>query len=311
MATPPYHVRLARHAADLDADGHDTTVGIPPSIVDAKGDLIVGTAADTVARRAVGSNGQVLTADSSETTGVKWATPSGGGGGGGDLALLRERSLIRSECFLTAATNILEGGIVASGSGTNSGTNAASVEGHPGVLIHSLGTTTTGREALHQNIAGAVNSPFFLGGGVACRFGIVFQILTLSDATDRYTVRLGLGDVISGESVDGVFFRYVDNVNGGEWQGVARSNNTESTLDTNVAADTGWHAFEFQVAEDASSVEFFIDGTSVGTISSNIPSGAGRTVQLMPFMGLKSAGTANRQFHTDVYWYLFEFSSAR
>lgn len=49
------------------------------TIFDAKGDLPVGTAADTSARLAVGSNGQVLTADSAESTGVKWATPSGGG----------------------------------------------------------------------------------------------------------------------------------------------------------------------------------------------------------------------------------------
>jgi hypothetical protein len=55
--------------------------GIPGTIVDAKGDLIVGTAADTVARRAVGADGTVLTADSGETTGVKWATPTGGSGG--------------------------------------------------------------------------------------------------------------------------------------------------------------------------------------------------------------------------------------
>jgi hypothetical protein len=52
--------------------------GIPATIVDAKGDLIVATAADTVARRAVGTNGQVLTADSAETDGVKWATPASG-----------------------------------------------------------------------------------------------------------------------------------------------------------------------------------------------------------------------------------------
>ena len=53
--------------------------GIQPTIVDAKGDLIVATAADTVSRIAVGSNDQVLTADSSTSTGVKWATPAAGG----------------------------------------------------------------------------------------------------------------------------------------------------------------------------------------------------------------------------------------
>ena len=53
---------------------------IAKSIVDAKGDLIAATAADTVARLAVGANDTVLTADSSTATGLKWAAaaPSGG-----------------------------------------------------------------------------------------------------------------------------------------------------------------------------------------------------------------------------------------
>jgi hypothetical protein len=49
---------------------------IAKSIVDAKGDLVAATAADTVSRLAVGSNGTVLTADSAEATGLKWASPS-------------------------------------------------------------------------------------------------------------------------------------------------------------------------------------------------------------------------------------------
>ena len=46
---------------------------IPQSIVDAKGDLIVGTAADTVGRLAAGTNGFYLSADSSTGTGLAWA----------------------------------------------------------------------------------------------------------------------------------------------------------------------------------------------------------------------------------------------
>ena len=57
--------------ATLGASG-----AILSSLVDAKGDLLTGTADNTVARRAVGMDGQVLTADSSQSDGVKWATPS-------------------------------------------------------------------------------------------------------------------------------------------------------------------------------------------------------------------------------------------
>ena len=46
------------------------------TIVDAKGDLLAGTANDTVGRLAVGTNGQYLVADSAETTGIKWASLS-------------------------------------------------------------------------------------------------------------------------------------------------------------------------------------------------------------------------------------------
>jgi hypothetical protein len=52
--------------------------GIQPTIVDAKGDIIAATAADTPARLAVGANDTVLTADSSTSTGLKWAAPASG-----------------------------------------------------------------------------------------------------------------------------------------------------------------------------------------------------------------------------------------
>lgn len=54
----------------------DLAAKIDKSIVDAKGDLIVATADNTVARLAVGAtNGHVLTIDSAETSGIKWAAP--------------------------------------------------------------------------------------------------------------------------------------------------------------------------------------------------------------------------------------------
>jgi len=57
----------------------DDSNAIQNAIVDAKGDLIAATAADTPARLAVGTNGTVLTADSAEATGLKWAAAASGG----------------------------------------------------------------------------------------------------------------------------------------------------------------------------------------------------------------------------------------
>ena len=51
---------------------------IPDSLLTTKGDLIAATGASTPARLAVGSNDQVLTADSTAASGVAWKTASSG-----------------------------------------------------------------------------------------------------------------------------------------------------------------------------------------------------------------------------------------
>lgn len=65
----------------ISGGGTSGTVTVTNSMataIDAKGDLVPGTGADTFSRLAVGANGTVLTADSAETTGLKWATPASG-----------------------------------------------------------------------------------------------------------------------------------------------------------------------------------------------------------------------------------------
>ena len=66
----------------ISGGGTSGTVTVTNSMataIDAKGDLVPGTGADTFSRLAVGANGTVLTADSAEATGLKWAATAASG----------------------------------------------------------------------------------------------------------------------------------------------------------------------------------------------------------------------------------------
>jgi hypothetical protein len=78
------------------------TTAILPTIIDAKGDLLVGTTADTVARLAVGSTAnQVLVVDSSTASGLKWGDPSLSGAGA--------RALNSTGAYLDGSTGMVSG----------------------------------------------------------------------------------------------------------------------------------------------------------------------------------------------------------
>lgn len=57
--------------------GTQLNLRIPKSDITAKGVILVGTGVGTYAARTVGTNGQVLTANSAQATGVEWTTVSG------------------------------------------------------------------------------------------------------------------------------------------------------------------------------------------------------------------------------------------
>jgi len=66
---------------DLDYFNTVADNALQKSTLTTKGDTLVATAASTVARVPIGSDGQILVADSTQTNGLKWSTPSAGNPG--------------------------------------------------------------------------------------------------------------------------------------------------------------------------------------------------------------------------------------
>ncbi|MDE2101840.1 MAG: hypothetical protein KGL39_31630 [Patescibacteria group bacterium] len=111
-------------AALMNQVGGDINVSAP-GIVTNKGDLTPATAANTIARLAVGSNGQALVADSTQTAGMKWANAATAWASGkGDLlvasaANAAARLAVGSDGqFLVAASSQSQGAHWASIGGT-------------------------------------------------------------------------------------------------------------------------------------------------------------------------------------------------
>ena len=81
--------------------------GIQPTLLTAKGDLISATAASTVARLPVGSDAQILVADSTASTGLKWATAAAGG------TVVKVVQATYSTSTLVASTSFTDTGLTA------------------------------------------------------------------------------------------------------------------------------------------------------------------------------------------------------
>lgn len=177
--------------------------GIPATILDAKGDLIAASAADTAARLAVGTSGQILAADSGEATGLKWVTPAAGVTSIGvlakhsaDLSVLNNThtpAAFDTEVYdthgfhFTSAANLTGTVAKSSGSATLTGTGTAfTTELSVGQVIQVPGTAVETKVviAIASNTSLTVGSNFAntASGQTANRTNSYFTIPTTAGA---------------------------------------------------------------------------------------------------------------------------------
>jgi hypothetical protein len=185
----------------ISGGGTSGTVTITNSMataIDAKGDLVAGTGADTFARLAVGTNNQVLTADSTTATGLKWATPAGGGG-----KILQVVTNSYSTVFNTSSTTyvdtglsttitptastsrilVMYNGIHAVSAGAASATNLRILRGATNVLTYNAnGYTNTSNLFAHTIACHLVDSP-------ATTSATTYKIQISNDLTSNITAQ--------------------------------------------------------------------------------------------------------------------------
>jgi len=138
---------------------------------------------------------------------------------------------------------------------------------HPGIM-HFNNEAHSGISLSES--AGRYN--FILGGG-EISLNFVVNLVTLSTGVARYVNYIGMTDDQTGVPIiNGVYFSYSDDVNGGNWVLNCTSASVTSSVNSAIAATTGYHNYQIVINAAATSVSFFIDGVSAGaSIVANIP----------------------------------------
>ena len=231
------------------------------------------------------------------------AQPLGGGSGGSQvLPGLNSLSLTQGfEKFTHCMEDIPLFMSVNSSNAENSNINPFEGDEHPGQWRMRILDNATA----YSNFQQASNAglyPIELGGG-SWRYEILVNLAQLSTAANEFILTAGFIDARNNDAINnGVYLEY-DRTNSTNWIGVTESGGTRTEVDSGEAVATGtgnWTTLRFDINAAGTEVEFFINGTSVGTSSTNIPSAG---LQYHFKVAKSASNTANTFFFID-YLYI-------
>lgn len=269
------------------------------TLMDAKGDLIAGTAADTAGRVALGTDTQSLLADSSQSAGLRWGYPQpptteftlfedfhGGLTTNEAVSAGLALTLICAYGWEITYTGTAGQGVSLSPSGYNSDADV-----HPGQIYLQVGA------------AGSTNDDCVVKGRTryywTSNTTFDLEVLVIADSgygTTSGTMRFGL---IQSGTGDGIMFECLNSDT--NWfykcqQGYPSSASTR--VDSGVAKSRGdWRKFRF-VTSGTTQVDFTIDGANAGSITTNLPGGtADELVLYMQY--IDNSGGSNDGYHID------------
>lgn len=192
-------------------------------------------------------------------------------------------------------------------SGTGAGFTGTSPDGFMGVIQATTGTTNAGR----GSIAGS-NLFWWRAGHGYMEFNTRWRPSVLSTVAETWTGRWGFIDSITAESTDAIMFRYTNGVNSGKFEIVTRANSVETAADSGitVVANTSYN-LKIIVNAAGTSVDFYINGTLVGNITTNIPNSSGRVFGYGNYYQKTNGTTSVSTGDNDFVQVLAYFATAR
>ncbi len=140
----------------------------------------------------------------------------------------------------------------------------------PGVVGNNAGTAASIKSLSLMANNGAPGGMIIGGGQITVNW--VFNIVTASNGTNRYDIAFGLGDTIASTTeANGAWFHYSDNLNSGNWVINTSNASTPTNTNTSTSASVGWHNAQIIINAAGTSIQFLMDGVSLGTITTNLP----------------------------------------
>jgi hypothetical protein len=190
-----------------------------------------------------------------------------------------------------------------SGTGTAANVMVTGETSHVGIVQIETGTQASGRAALQTAL-----DCILLGGGAAV-FEADVRVPTLPVAAQAFAFRIGFGDSVSADHTDGVYFELTSANADWRCKTASNSNRTDTGSGENAQANT-WTRLRIEINAGGTEAKFYVDGTLKQTLTTNIPTGAGRETGIVASI-IKSNGTTERTAHIDYIYARIEFTTAR
>jgi hypothetical protein len=215
------------------------------------GDIIYSSATNTLAKLGVGSLSSLLVSGSNGLP--QWQDSN--------------KLMVYNDDFVSGYVNANWAGFAAAGTGALLAADVSFGAANPGVWKCVTGTTTTGYALLAN-----ASANLFIGAGSAF-YETVINLSALSDGTNRYQVDVGCFDIQISAFANGICWRYIDTLNGGNWTLNSTKTSTSTQVNSGVAAAaTTWVRLGWLLNAAGTSIQGYVNGVASGSpITTNIP----------------------------------------